>query len=371
MANEQTAIDMIREREVNIGNLLQVAEINTNYFMECVTQAFNKTPKLNDKSVNRRSVVFAVMECAKLGLVPDGKQCAIVPYKGKAVFILGYQGVVDLAYQSGAVKSIWAENVYKGDEFSWERGLEPKIHHIPKGETSDQADITHTYAVARLNNGDTVFEVLTREQVEKIRSVSPAKSDGPWVKWWDQMAKGKTVKRLDTYLPSTPNMKRAKSIDEVELRDEFINVPDPIKVDNDGVIIDDTEFDNEKVGNGPFDEPNISIREREEGDGDNESQQGQSGSLREEIDISEKKTAKAVIKQAVTEPELIVTKKEEKFQPPTEKVMDDIEDLLMEIPNTVDEIDYIKDTYKIDSYVSLSGPQAEEYYKHLVEKVNG
>ena len=383
---QQSALEMIRDREVNISNLLQVAEINTSYFMECITQAFNKTPKLNDKSIDRRSVVFAVMECAKLGLVPDGKQCAIVPYKSKAVFILGYQGVVDLAYQSGAVRSIWAENVYKGDEFSWQRGLEPKIHHIPKGETSDQAEITHTYAVAKLNNGEIVFEVLTREQVEKIRSVSPARSDGPWVKWWDQMAKGKTVKRLDTYLPSTPNMKRAKEIDEVELRDDFINIPEPIKHDDDGVIIDDKRFDNaQEVRDFTDNEPDRGTGERTEEDRVPLTQSEESGSLAEEINISEKKTSNArsqsmkashAIRKAEKKAIKILDEVENasllKNTIPTvsEKMMEDIDELLQEIPNALAEMDYARDKYG-ESYNNLNANQADEFYKYLLEKING
>ncbi len=412
-----TALEMVKERKVNIENLVRIHDIDINYFMECITQAFVKTKTLNDPTVDARSVVFAVLECAKLGLVPDGKQCAIVPYKGKAVFILGYQGVVDLAYQSGAVRSIWAENVYNankidddgkliGDKFSYQRGSNPKIDHVPIDTNRNQEDITHTYAVAKLHNGDLVFEVLTREQVEKIRSVSPARSDGPWVKWWDQMAKGKTVKRLDTYLPSTPNMKRAKEIDEVEIQDRFINIPEPIISDKDGVVIEG-EYNNVSITNDEKTEHNISSRTDTKHTGrtgssdEQNSSQQERGSLAEEVSISEKTKSnarseamkkshadkkdrkdKATIKQEIENPVLItstetkvldvsLTGPNDVSNAPTQKIMDDIEELLMESTNTLEEIEFVKKKYEINSYQDLSASQANEYYKYLVEKVNG
>ncbi|AJE01601.1 hypothetical protein LW89_21395 [Salmonella enterica subsp. enterica serovar Paratyphi A] len=57
--------------------------------------------------------------------------------------------MIDLARCSGQIASLSARVVREGDDFSFEFGLEEKLVHRP-GENED-AQVTHVYAVARLN----------------------------------------------------------------------------------------------------------------------------------------------------------------------------------------------------------------------------
>ncbi|EHC51486.1 Recombinational DNA repair protein RecT [Salmonella enterica subsp. enterica serovar Give str. S5-487] len=57
--------------------------------------------------------------------------------------------MIDLARRSGQIASLSARVVREGDDFSFEFGLEEKLVHCP-GENED-AQVTHVYAVARLN----------------------------------------------------------------------------------------------------------------------------------------------------------------------------------------------------------------------------
>jgi hypothetical protein len=50
---------------------------------------------------------------------------------------------------------------------------------------------------------------MTMAEINKIRGRSRAKSDGPWVTDFDEMAKKTVVRRLTKYLPSSPKMDRA------------------------------------------------------------------------------------------------------------------------------------------------------------------
>jgi recombination protein RecT len=240
MASE--ALELIKSREDSIGDLLNATGIDTKKFMQVVIQAFNKTPKI--AQCTKQSVLAAVMEAARLGLVPAGNQCAIVPFKGKATFVIGYRGIVDLALKSSEVKSIMAECVYEGDEFHYSKGLEPELYHVPMGE-DDPNKITHAYAVAKLANGEKPFEVMTKAAIDKVRNVSPAKSDGPWVTWYEEMAKKTVFKRLGKWLPQEQAMARAYRVDEVpdamvEAGKEYDITP---KISFSDVISDETTND--------------------------------------------------------------------------------------------------------------------------------
>ncbi|HBB1586799.1 TPA: recombination protein RecT, partial [Escherichia coli] len=83
------------------------------------------------------------------------------------------------------------------------------------GENED-APVTHVYAVARLKDGGTQFEVMTRKQIELVRSLSKAGNNGPWVTHWEEMAKKTAIRRLFKYLPVSIEIQRAVSMDEKE-----------------------------------------------------------------------------------------------------------------------------------------------------------
>lgn len=95
--------------------------------------------------------------------------------------------MIDLARRSGQIASLSARVVREGDDFSFEFGLEEKLVHRP-GENED-APVTHVYAVARLKDGGTQFEVMTRKQIELVRAQSKAGNNGLWVTHWEEMAK--------------------------------------------------------------------------------------------------------------------------------------------------------------------------------------
>lgn len=128
--------------------------------------------------------------------------------------IIGYRGMIDLARRSGQIASLSARVVREGDEFSFEFGLDEKLIHRP-GENED-APVTHVYAVARLKDGGTQFEVMTRKQIELVRSLSKAGNNGPWVTHWEEMAKKTAIRRLFKYLPVSIEIQRAVSMDEKE-----------------------------------------------------------------------------------------------------------------------------------------------------------
>ena len=175
--------------------------------------ALRRTPKL--AQCNHASVLGAIIQSAQLGLETDGSlgHAYLVPYKGECQLQIGYRGMIDLARRSGQIVSISARIVYENDDFKYSYGLEETLKHIPT--MNEKGKPMAVYAVARLVGGGYQFEVLSMDQVEKIRKSSPAGNSGPWKTHWDEMARKTAVRRLFKYLPVSVEIQKAVGLDDM------------------------------------------------------------------------------------------------------------------------------------------------------------
>lgn len=165
-----------------------------------------------------QSFLGSLLQASQLGLevnTPLG-QAYLIPFKDVCTLVVGYQGMMDLARRSGMVKAIYAYAVREADLFNYELGLEPKLQHVPNDEAEDRGDITHVYAVARLSDGEPIFTVLTRREVEKFRARSRAANSGPWVTDYEAMALKTAIRRIFKWLPKSAEMALATTIDEAD-----------------------------------------------------------------------------------------------------------------------------------------------------------
>ena len=175
--------------------------------------AFRRTPKL--LACNPQSLLGAVMQAAQLGLECDGVlgHAYLVPFKEDVQLIVGYKGLVDLARRSGQLSTIFARIVYAEDQFEYAYGLTERLEHIPTTK-GDPGEPIAVYAVARLKDGGTQFEVMSKREVEKIRERSRAKDEGPWVTDTMEMWKKTSLRRLCKMLPASVELARAVALDE-------------------------------------------------------------------------------------------------------------------------------------------------------------
>lgn len=165
------------------------------------------------------SFLGSVLSAAQLGLevnTPLG-HAYLIPFKGECTLVVGYQGMLELARRSGEIRAIYAHAVREGDSFSWQLGLEPRLEHRPSADPRrHDLEITHVYAVARLKDGEPIFTVLSRAEVESYRSRSRARSSGPWVTDYEAMALKTAVRRLYRWLPRSAEMARADVLAQAE-----------------------------------------------------------------------------------------------------------------------------------------------------------
>lgn len=166
----------------------------------------------------------SLMQAAQMGLEPNTAHgyCYLIPYWNRSLnafecqFQMGYKGMIELALRSGKVTSIRGRVVRQGDQFQRIEGLHANLVHIPDDDSEDR-ELTHAYAVAKLANGDALFECLTRKDIEQRRSRSAASSSGrgtPWDTDYEAMCKKTAVRALYTWLPQSTEMAVAAALDE-------------------------------------------------------------------------------------------------------------------------------------------------------------
>jgi phage RecT family recombinase len=212
------------------------SRIDPDAFVRVAYTTIAKSPRL--AQATPASVLMALLECASLGLMPNGVmgEAYLVPYNNKvktpgepdryemqAQFQPGYRGLVKLARQSGVIRNIVPGVVRKGDEFEVERGLTERLVHRPNvdADDADPSSITHVYAIAHFTDGGAPqFEVMGRAAVERIRRRSKSATDGPWVTDWEPMAIKTVIRRLFKYLPASDvDLSRAIEADNKDFRD--------------------------------------------------------------------------------------------------------------------------------------------------------
>ncbi|MED2763460.1 recombinase RecT [Bacillus thuringiensis] len=193
--------------------------------------ATTRNPKLLECSPD--TIVGAVVNCGSLGLEPNLLGHAyIVPFynsktgRYEAQFQLGYKGIMELVRRSGEVKAIYAHEVYEGDTFEFEYGLEKNIVHKPCGE-EDQNKITHFYAVYKLKDGGYDFVVMSRKQVENHRDTFTKSQKnkvvfGPWKDHFVEMAKKTVVIKLLKIAPLSIERDESRRMMEATNQDNGI-----------------------------------------------------------------------------------------------------------------------------------------------------
>jgi len=155
----------------------------------------------------------AVVQAAQLGLeIGSGLgHCYLIVYKGRIKLQLGYQGMIELAYRTGKIKSFDADLVVESDVFVHKRTQDGLIfeHEIDWNiDVRDQTNVKLAYAQAVLVGGGSVYAVMTNAQIQKNESENRKGKDSTdaWRKHWGEMAKKTVIRRLYKLLPKSAEM---------------------------------------------------------------------------------------------------------------------------------------------------------------------
>lgn len=187
------------------------AHIPVERFMRVVMTATQRNPDL--VAADRVSLFNSALLAAQDGLLPDGREGALVIYNTKKgnEWVKSVQwmpmiaGILKKCRNSGELSSMEAHAVHANDKFSYRIGIDEQPVHEPDW-FGDRGAVVGVYAVAKLKDGTRVSEIMGKTEIEKVRNVSRSKDKGPWVDWWEEMARKTVLRRLSKRLPISSDL---------------------------------------------------------------------------------------------------------------------------------------------------------------------
>lgn len=222
------------------------AHITPEKFQRTVMTAAQSNPDL--LRADRASFITSCMKAAQDGLLPDGREAAIVTFNTRKKDAQGQWSTVTLAQympmvfgvrkkilQSGEISSIETNVVYRREVeegyFVFEAGTEAMLRHKPMLDLSDEDlvddNIVAAYSVATMKDGTKSFEVMRRAEINKVRQASqtgalgktdrsgkPIPPKGPWVDWFAEMARKTVMRRHAKTLPMSGDLIDVEAADE-------------------------------------------------------------------------------------------------------------------------------------------------------------
>ena len=225
------------------GEFALPSNVKPDAFKNAAVVAAQDNPKI--MLCDQSSVFKSLRTLAAAGLVPDGREAALVPFKTKVgndwidkcqampmVF-----GLIKMVRRSGEVSDIRAHIVYQNEvdqgRFEYVVGDEESLRHEPILFGEKGAPVA-VYAIAKLKDGGIVREFLTAQEVETIRRSSSAQKVfvkgarpevskepiGIWKDWWAEMWKKSAIRRICKRLDmSSEDMRRLMVDEDTESKD--------------------------------------------------------------------------------------------------------------------------------------------------------
>jgi recombination protein RecT len=189
------------------------AHVSEEKFRRVAMTAIQNNPDL--QGADRRSLFGAIVRLAQDGLLPDGREAALVIFNTKnknggwdkkvqAMPMIA--GVLKKVRQSGEVAKVSAYVVHENDQFVVRYGFDEDVEHVPPPLDQPRGKPIGAYATAVLKDGSQLLEVMSFEEIEAVRAISRSKDKGPWVQWWGEMARKTVMRRLSKRLPMSTDL---------------------------------------------------------------------------------------------------------------------------------------------------------------------
>jgi len=239
-------------------------QVNTSLMLSALAGSFRRSPAMAECNV--MDVAGKALLLAQAGLLPDTalQHAHLIPFKEKTwnpatkkqeeryvcQAIIGYHGLLDLAYRSGKVSSCIGRVAWRDEVdqrmFEFQLGTDEFLKHIPSSRLRDlsaeaQANGSaempaFAYAIAQVGSSRP-FEVWPMSKVIAIRDATPAYSYArfvlskarenssrtpagfaktPWVAYLEKMAAKTMVRQLLNWLPRSIEYAAVAGLDEAQ-----------------------------------------------------------------------------------------------------------------------------------------------------------
>ena len=201
------------------------------------------------------SVYNALLDMVTQGLSPAKTQCYFIPYGNVVKLTRSYFGTMKVVKQLPEVKDIYAQIIFKGDEFEAENvdGRWKFVSHKSSWKNQDNP-IEGAYCVIEKTDGEKILTIMTKKEIDK--SWAQAKTKNVQNNFPQEMAKRTVINRaakqffntsddndlfIDAVNRTTENeydnerqVKEAEPVrDEVETLDDILKAPNkPVEDEN-------------------------------------------------------------------------------------------------------------------------------------------
>lgn len=179
-------------------------------FVRAAVTALMQNPDL--ANADRESVFASLIRAATDGLLPDGREAAIVLYKGKAGYIPMIGGARKILAEYGW--TLRTQVVYANDDFDYSEEP-PALRHQPVRPGQERGELVAAYAIATHRDGRRLQVVLHPDDIAKRRA--KAQTQAVWNEWTAAMWEKTAGHQLARDVPlSEADRKRLDRIADVE-----------------------------------------------------------------------------------------------------------------------------------------------------------
>lgn len=205
-------------------------------FMNSCLAAMRRDPSFLEGTTTR-SVITALIQSAQDGLVPDGKEGVITPYKNKrsgkreAKWNPMTQGLRKRARETDQM-IIDAQVVHEKDVYRRTQGDNPSIIHEPADHLPDRGPMSLVYAIFKREDGNILHrEVMNRKQVMDVKGQSSQEDSLMWTKFETEAWRKSVIRRgIKTVPISDALMQVVSRDDDAFVFDQTHETPKPALV---------------------------------------------------------------------------------------------------------------------------------------------
>jgi len=171
-------------------------------FIRVVLTAIQVSPDL--LQCTKQSLWNACMRAAQDGLLPDGRDGAIVPYKDVATWMPMIGGLLKRFRNSGQFKSIATNVVRQGEQFEY--WIDENGEHLKHVPGDGEGQMIKAYAMATTNDGGVMIRVMGIADIDKRRKASRAGNSPMWKDWFEEAAMKTVLRNLAKRLPMSSDL---------------------------------------------------------------------------------------------------------------------------------------------------------------------
>lgn len=215
---EQYFKDLLEKYRDEITAML-TAGLTWSRFMNSCLAAMRRDPSFLEGTTTR-SVITALIQSAQDGLVPDGKEGVITPYKNKrsgkreAKWNPMTQGLRKRARETDQM-IIDAQVVCANDNFVWHQGDDPRIEHEPAKLGTPRGDMIGTYAIFKREDGTILHrEIMDKAQVMTVKGQSSQEDSLMWTKFETEAWRKSVIRRGIKTVPVSDALMQVASRDD-------------------------------------------------------------------------------------------------------------------------------------------------------------